>query len=95
MKIERVSQSEEETTLKIRGTIFFINANRLCEEISKSFEISHTVTVEMSEIERIDETTLEKIVTLNKRIKSQGKSLELVGYNEKIRIRLDKFFKVL
>ena len=95
LKIENVSQSEEETTLKVRGTIFFINANRLCEEISKSFEISHTVTVEMSKIERIDETALEKIVTLNKRIKSQGKSLELVGYNEKICTRLDKFFKVL
>ena len=49
----------------------------------------------MTDIERIDETALEKIVTLNKRIKSQGKSLELVNYNEKICKRLDKFFKVL
>jgi ABC-type transporter Mla MlaB component len=49
----------------------------------------------MSEIERIDETALEKIVALNRKIKAQGKSLELVGYNDKIRARLDKFFKVL
>ena len=49
----------------------------------------------MSGINRIDETSLEKIVALNKRIKQQGKDLELVSYNNQIRKRLDEYFKVL
>ena len=49
----------------------------------------------MSGLERIDETALEKTVALDRKIKAQGKSLELVDYNDKIRARLDKFFKVL
>ena len=41
------------------------------------------------------ETALEKIVALNKKIKAKGKNLDLIGYNEKINQRLNKYFKVL
>lgn len=85
----------ENGTLKAKGTLFFLNANKLTDAILKEFESFDTVTVDLSEVLRIDETALEKIVTLNKKIKANGKSLELVGYNDKICKRLDKFFKVL
>lgn len=91
LKIEK----GENGTLKAKGTLFFLNANKLTDAILKEFESFDTVTVDLSEVLRIDETALEKIVTLNKKIKANGKSLELVGYNDKICKRLDKFFKVL
>ena len=91
IKIEKVKDGE----IKVKGTVFFLNANKLTDSIAKEFENCDTVTVDMSELERIDQTALEKIVTLNKKIKAQGKSLELIGYNQKICNRLDKFFKVL
>ena len=82
-------------TLIAKGTLFFLNANKLTDAIAKEFERAENVTVEMSGVERIDETALEKIVTLNKKIKAQGKNLDLIGYNEKINQRLNKYFKVL
>lgn len=88
-------ESTEKTVIKAKGTLFFLNANKLSDMLSREFEGADEVTVDMSEIKRIDETALEKIVALNRKIKAQGKSLELVGYNDKIRARLDKFFKVL
>ena len=88
-------ENAEKTVIKAKGTLFFLNANKLSDMLSREFESTDEVTVDMGEIERIDETALEKIVALNRKIKAQGKSLELVGYNDKIRARLDKFFKVL
>jgi SulP family sulfate permease len=91
IKIEKVKDGE----IKVKGTVFFLNANKLTDSIAKEFEICDNVTVHLEEVERIDETALEKIVTLNKKIKKQNKNLDLVGYNKKICQRLDKFFKVL
>jgi SulP family sulfate permease len=92
LKIEKV-ESAETPTLKASGTLFFVNANKLCDAILKEFESANNVTVDLENVERIDETALEKIVTLNKKIKAQGKNLDLVNYNQKICSRLDKFFR--
>ena len=90
-----VQKSEDATALVVaKGTLYFININKFIDTLSKEFETNNEVTVDMSGIARIDSTSLEKIVKLNRAIKVQGKSLELVGYNDKIRTRLDKYFKV-
>ena len=94
LKIEK-DETADSPTLKAQGTLFFLNANKFTEAIAKEFESADNVTVDMSDVERIDETALEKIVALNKKIKTQGKNLDLIGYNEKICQRLDKYFKVL
>ena len=96
IKLELSNENESETPiLKVKGTLFFLNANKFIDALSEEFEHSNVVTVDMSELQRIDETALEKLVTLNKKIKAKGKSLELLDYNDKIRQRLDKYFKVL
>lgn len=87
--------SEKEATVKASGTVFFLNAGKFADAIAREFETADTVTVDLSGVRRIDETGLEKLTSLNHRIKAQGKSLELVGYNDAIRHRLDRFFKVL
>ncbi len=88
-------ENAQTPTLLVRGTLYFINANKLAGAVEKEFESADNVTVDMRSIERIDETALEKIASLNKKIKAKGKNLDLVGYNEKICKRFDKFFKTL
>lgn len=93
LKIEK-NESAETPTLTAKGTLFFLNANKLVDALEKEFETAETVIVDMSELERIDETAMEKLVVFNRKIKAQGKNIDLVGYNEKIQKRFDKFFKV-
>lgn len=88
-------ESAQTPTLVVTGTLYFVNANKLADAVEKEFESADNVTVDMRSIERIDETALEKIVSLNKKIKAKGKNLDLIGYNEKICKRFDKFFKIL
>ncbi len=94
LKLEK-DENAEGVVIKAKGTLFFLNANKLTDMLAREFENASEVTVDMSGLERVDETALEKIVALNRKIKAQGKSLELVNYNDRIRARLDKFFKVL
>ncbi|MBQ8685183.1 MAG: SulP family inorganic anion transporter [Clostridia bacterium] len=81
-------------TLVAKGTLFFLNANKLIDALARELESSDTVTLDMREIERIDETATEKLATFNRKIKTQGKTLDLIGYNDTVRQRLDKYFKV-
>ena len=96
IKLDISSSNESQCSwLKVKGTLFFLNANKFNDALSAEFEHAQTVTVDMSELATIDETALEKLVSLNKRIKAEGKSLELINYSDKIRQRFDKYFKVL
>lgn len=94
LQIEK-DETAQTPTLVLTGTLYFVNANKLAVAVEKEFETADNVTVDMRGVERVDETALEKIVSLNKKIKAKGKNLDLVGYNEKICRRFDKFFKVL
>ena len=96
VKLEISSSTQSQCSwLKVKGTLFFLNANKFTDALSAEFEHAQTVTVDMSELVTLDETALEKLVSLNKRIKAEGKSLELINYSDKICQRLDKYFKVL
>ncbi len=94
IKLNVVRSEDSGSTLVAKGTLYFININQFTAALSKEFESNDEVTVDMSGIQRIDSTSLEKIAKLNRAVKAQGKSLELVGYNDAIRVRMDKFFKV-
>ena len=95
VKLSVVKSEDNSSTVIAKGTLYFININKFTDALNKEFQTNTEVTVDMSGVKRIDSTSLEKIVKLNRAVKAQGKSLELVGYNDKIRTRLDKFFKVL
>ncbi len=94
LKIERAEDAET-PTLKVKGALYFVTANKLVNEMGKALETADTVTVDMTETESLDETALEKISSFNKGLKAKGKTMNLVGYNDKIKARLDTYFKVL
>ena len=86
-------QDADTPTLNAKGALFFLTANKLIDALSKEFDCAQNVTVDMSQVTSLDQTALEKIVVFNKKIKKQGKNIDLVNYDEKIKKRLDKFFK--
>ena len=90
VKIEK----HDEKTLKVKGVLYFINANKLIDKASEVFENSDKLIIDLSETESIDETAMEKLVAFNKKIKALNKDIDLVNYNEKIKKRFDKFFKL-
>ena len=94
LQIEK-DKSGEVPVLKLHGALFFLTAPKLADALTETFQTSKKAIVDMSGIESLDETALEKIVNLNKRIKKKGNDMELVSYNNQIRKRLDQYFKVL
>ena len=73
------------------GTLFFANANKLVGFVEKQLEDATSITVDLSEIQRIDETAIEKLSTLVKKTEAQGKAVEFIGANERVQHRLDKY----
>ncbi len=90
LKIEIVGR-----TVKAKGALFFANAHRLVVKINEVFENSDTVILDLSEVMRIDETSLEKLSTVNKRATLNGKNFSITDANEMTRKRINKFIKVI
>ena len=106
VRIERVNVAEDcpvetknvgrkNTVLTVSGTLFFLNTNKLTSAIEKEFETSDCVTVDLSNTERVDETALEKLHTLDKKYTAQGKTVDFVEMNERIAVRFEKFYKIV
>ena len=90
-----IVESKRRNVVKAKGTIFFVNANKLVAVLEKASEGKDMVTLDLNKIESIDQTALEKISTLKKKMTLQGKTLDFVGANKKLANRLDKFLKVI
>lgn len=87
--------SEQEKVIKVKGALFFANANKLVCVLEKAFANVDKITLDFSDVTGIDQTALEKIATLNKKLKGLGKQLEIVNANKKTQQRIDKFLPVL
>lgn len=87
--------ADTENGVKAVGTIYFINANKLVSVLEKKAENLSEVVLDLSEVERIDQTALEKICVLRKKLKSQDKTLALVNANDVTSARINKFINVL
>ena len=84
-----------ENGVKAKGTIYFINANNLVATLEKASENQDEIVLDLAEVERVDQTALEKIAVLRKKLKVQNKTLSLINANEKTKARIDKFIGVL
>lgn len=84
-----------EKVIKLKGSATFINASKLADYIASELEYVEKITLDMSELESIDETALEKLAVLNKKIKLQKKELNISGASERVSARINKFLPVL
>ena len=86
--------TDGEKTVKLSGAMIFLNANGACEYINKELDSVTRITVDMKDVESIDQTSLEKLAGTKKRAAIQGKEIELVGCNDKVNSRIEKFINV-
>ena len=93
VKIVEVENAKE-PTISVEGAVYFLNANKLVDVASKFLENSDKLVIDLKKADSIDQTAMEKLVSLNKKIKAQGKDIDLTNYNKKIEKRFDKYFKV-
>lgn len=91
----KINKDEQSNVIKAEGTLFFVNANKLTDFVSKELETADDITIDMSGIERIDETALEKMVATSRKAKAQGKNVSYINYNENVAKRVEKFGNVL
>ena len=85
----------EKDAVTAQGTLFFLNANKLTDAVEERLREVDCVRVDMQGVARVDETALEKLASLDKNARAQGKRVEFVGCNEKICARMDKYFSLL
>ena len=101
MHIEMLEQDANENglpdcaTLKAEGTLFFLNANKLVDTALPLLEKADSLKIDFTEVERVDETALEKLKGLEKKAKAMGKTVEYFGLNADMAIRFEKFYEVL
>ena len=74
-----------------KGTLFFLNAGKLTDILAKEIELRDEITLNFVEIERIDQTALEKLSVFIKKVKAQGKTVQIVNANQKINERIERF----
>ncbi|MBQ7411542.1 MAG: SulP family inorganic anion transporter [Clostridia bacterium] len=84
-----------EKVIKLKGSATFINASKLTDYIASELEYVEKITLDMSALDSIDETALEKLAVLNKKIKLQKKELKISNASERVSARIDKFLPVL
>lgn len=87
-----VENEDGKATVHGAGTLFFINAGKFVDTIEKQLETANQVTVDFSEILRIDETAMEKYAVAVKKAKAKEKEILTVGCNPAVQRRFDKFF---
>lgn len=90
-----IVEGKKRNVVKAKGTLFFVNANKLVAVIEKASEGKEMVTLDLNKVESIDETAFEKISTLIKKLAVQGKGFDFVGANKKVKARFNKFEKVI
>lgn len=90
--VEISEEIKENVNIEVGGAIFFANVGRLVGVIEKVMVSAKSVTVDLSKIETIDETCIEKLGTLNKKFKANDKQLVLANANEKTQSRINKYF---
>ena len=101
MHIEMLEQDANENglpdcaTLKASGTIFFLNANKLVDTALSLLEKADSLKIDFTEVERVDETALEKLKGMDKKAKAMGKTVEYFGLNADMAIRFKKFYEVM
>ncbi|MBQ7353827.1 MAG: STAS domain-containing protein [Clostridia bacterium] len=88
-------QEESKYVVEANGALYFANANKLINMLSKEKENVDTFVIDFKNVISIDETALEKLSSFNKSLQKSNKSLEIINTSDKIKKRLDKFYGVI
>lgn len=82
-------------TLNVKGTLFFLNANKLVDKAIETLQGVDKLILDFSGVARIDETALQKVKSIESAAAKADKSVELLGLNADMMARFEKFYKVV
>ena len=82
-------------TLRVHGTLFFLNANKLADKAVEVLQKADKLIIDFTDLERIDETALQKLKGIKTSAIAMGKSVEFIGLNENMTNRFEKFYTVV
>ncbi|MBQ8840411.1 MAG: STAS domain-containing protein [Clostridia bacterium] len=80
--------------IKAKGSVNFVSVNKIinaCGALAKEQKI----TIDLSSVDRIDETALEKLASLSRLMKKEERELNIIKLKPRVQKRFDKFFSVV
>jgi MFS superfamily sulfate permease-like transporter len=90
--IEKV-ENQDKTVYQVNGALYFLTANKLFDFIVKELENVNEITLDLTKLDRVDFSTVDKLEKLIVEVKDQGKTLEVLASSDIINKRLDKYLK--
>ncbi len=90
-----LTEQENKKVIKVKGPIFFLNINKIINEINLQLKESNDIVLDLQDVSSIDCTSIEKLAKLDSSINVVGKNLTLINYTEKIGQRLQKYYTYL
>lgn len=84
----------EDATVKASGAICFLNANKVADSLNAALKEGATVTLDLTDVDGVDQTALEKLSGCVKKAKANGKAVLLAGANDRTKARLERFGKI-
>ena len=83
---------KEDSTLKLKGAIYFLNVNRLIKEIRVALTEMNELIIDVEEITKIDLSSAEKLHHYIEEMQSNGKTITYKNLNEEKNKRLNLYF---
>ena len=76
-KDENANGTDDCATMKVKGTLFYLNANKLVDKAVKSLQKTDKLVIDFTDVKRIDETALQKVKSIETSALAMGKLLNL------------------
>ncbi len=92
---EDMNGADDCATLNVKGALFFLNANKLVDKAVEVLKNADKLVVDFSGVDRIDETALQKIKSIESTAAAMEKTVEFVGLNADMAARFEKFYQVV
>ena len=84
-------ENDGNIVITVTGTLYFLTANKLFDFVSAEIDNASKITLDLSGVEKIDYSAIEKLEKLKTTAKNQNKELEIVCLNEVVNKRIEKF----
>ena len=91
----KVQTDEATKVVTVSGCLFFGNANKLIDLISKELGDQKELVLDFSKVISIDQTALEKLIRFNASLVPQNKKITITNCNSKTDSRIQQFFNVI
>lgn len=91
----KIQIDEATKVVTVSGCLFFGNANKLIDLISKELGDQKELVLDFSKVISIDQTALEKLIRFNASLVSQNKKITITNCNSKTDSRIQQFFNVI